>query len=120
MARRYLPWWVSTGTALVGVNLLLRWVSTLVDTLLLDLPASGRHYPIIAWCWWVSTLVDTLSASSSVVRVNDHLPRGAIKSNQVPGRQHPKHATDGTDINNRCISQFFGDAFQQRFNYAGF
>lgn len=48
MARRYLPWWVSTGTALVGVNLLLRWVSTLVDTLLLDLPASGRHYPIIA------------------------------------------------------------------------
>ncbi|OHY72021.1 hypothetical protein BB780_01075 [Stenotrophomonas maltophilia] len=56
MARRYLLWWVSTGTALVGVNLLLRWVSTLVDTLLLDLPASGRHYrirppdpPGIAW-----------------------------------------------------------------------
>jgi len=35
MARRYLRWWVSTGTALVGVNL--GWHA-------FDLPASGRHY----------------------------------------------------------------------------
>jgi len=35
MTRRYLLRWVSTGTALVGVNL--GWRN-------FDLPASGRHY----------------------------------------------------------------------------
>ncbi len=57
MARRYLLWWVSTGTALVVPTV--GWHAS-------DLPASGRHYrflqldplPITVWgylLWWVST-----------------------------------------------------------------